>query len=344
MKKFFSIIAILALLCACQKPTEGFDDDSKQEPVDRPDNDHHASATTMPATEITMSSAVLNGSVSVDSQYSSIEFGMLITNSQANITSHIGQRLKSSKQSLGDFSVRINGLSPSTTYYYQAYLILDGRVLTFGQPVQFVTKGIAKGSENGHDYIDLGLSVKWATMNIGASYPETAGTYFAWGETSSKANNQYTWSSYKWGNPEKSTLTKYNSDSFNGKVDYKTTLELADDAARANWGGTWRTPTKAEWDELLTKCNWEWTTEYGTAGYEISSPDGNKIFLPAVGYLSNGSRHGYGSDGYYWTSTLDSNSTLAYCLWFYSNFYPNHKKVNWCNPRCTGLTVRAVCQ
>ena len=98
-------------------------------------------------------------------------------------------------------------------------------------------------AQNGHEYVDLGLSVKWATCNVGADSPEEYGYHFAWGETSPKTT--YNWSTYKYCNGDEYSMTKYCDDSF-GTVDNKTTLELSDDAARVNWGGKWRMPTRAE--------------------------------------------------------------------------------------------------
>ena len=92
------------------------------------------------------------------------------------------------------------------------------------------------------------MSVKWATCNVGATKPEEYGDYFAWGETDPKST--YDWSTYKYCNGSSSTLTKYNTDNSQGTVDNKTTLDLSDDAARANWGDSWRMPTDAELTEL----------------------------------------------------------------------------------------------
>ena len=122
---------------------------------------------------------------------------------------------------------------------------------------------------NGHEYVDLGLSVKWATCNVGAVSPEDYGDYFAWGETEPK--DFYAWSTYKWCNGSYDTLTKYCTDSKYGTVDNKTVLDLEDDAAHVNWGGDWRMPTKAEQDELYNNCTWEWTTQNGVNGYKVTS-------------------------------------------------------------------------
>ena len=164
---------------------------------------------------------------------------------------------------------------------------------------------VVSGTENGHDYVDLGLSVKWATCNVGATTPDGYGDYFAWGETSPKDN--YEWSTYKYCNGSKTTLTKYNTNSNYGTVDNKTTLELSDDAARANWGGTWRMPTITEIEELIntTYCTWTWTTQNGVNGYKVTSKtNGNSIFLPAAGNTI----YSDGSHGWYWSSSLCSSS------------------------------------
>ncbi len=189
---------------------------------------------------------------------------------------------------------------------------------------------------NGHEYVDLGLSVKWATCNVGATAPEDYGDYFAWGETSPKST--YNWSSYKWCNGSYDTLTKYCTSSDFGTVDNKTTLESSDDAATVNWGGSWRMPTKAEQDELRTKCTWTWTTQNGVKGYKVTGPNGNFIFLPAAGERHDSSLCSAGSDGHYWSSSLNSYSSYyAYYLYF------NSGNVGWGLVRDYGQSVRAVC-
>ena len=166
---------------------------------------------------------------------------------------------------------------------------------------------VPNGSENGHEWVDLGLpsGTKWATCNVGATSPEKYGNSYAWGETETKGD--YTWDTYKWCNGSRSTLTKYNTSSSYGTVDSKTVLELADDAARANWGGAWRMPTDAEWTELRENCTWTWTTKNGVNGYEVKGLNGNSIFLPAAGYRYNDKLFGAGSYGYYWSGSLYSD-------------------------------------
>ena len=152
--------------------------------------------------------------------------------------------------------------------------------------------------------VDLGLpsGTLWATCNIGANNPEEYGDYFAWGETEPK--NYYDWSTYKWCNGTNRTLTKYCDNSSYGTVDYKTVLDLEDDAAYVNWGESWRMPTEEQMEELMVKCTWTWTTINGVKGNLVTGPNGNTIFLPAAGLRSNGSLTSVGTYGYYWTRTL----------------------------------------
>ncbi len=200
-----------------------------------------------------------------------------------------------------------------------------------------------RGVENSHEWIDLGLpsGLKWATCNVGATTPGGCGDYFAWGGTGPQ--DYYNWGTYRYGNG--STMSKYCTKSGYGTVDNKTTLELADDAAHVNWGGKWRMPTKAEYDELMntTNCTWTWTTQNGVKGYKVTSKkNGNSIFLPAAGYRDyGGTLYNAGSRGYFWSSSLGTryNSGSAYSLDF------NSSDVGWGNyDRCNGYSVRAVCE
>ena len=196
----------------------------------------------------------------------------------------------------------------------------------------------ATGSENGYEYVDLGLSVKWATCNVGATKPEEYGDYFAWGETQPKRN--YDWSTYKWCNGSSDTQTKYCTNSSYGTVDNKNILEAADDAARANWGGSWRMPTKAEQDELRNNCTWTWTTQNGVNGYKVTGTNGNSIFLPAAGDRYDRSLGDAGYLGYYWSSSLNTGSPRsAWSVDFYSGYVGRYSY-----ERYYGFSVRPVCQ
>ncbi len=164
--------------------------------------------------------------------------------------------------------------------------------------------------------IDLGLSVMWASHNVGATKPEEYGDYFAWGETTPK--DDYSWKTYKYGSAY-DNLTKYCTDSNYGTVDNKTVLEASDDAATANWGNGWRMPTLDEIVELCDNCTWTWTTLNGVNGKLVTGPNGNSIFLPAAGYRYGTSLRNAGNDGDYWSSSLhSSNPGIAYYLYFSS--------------------------
>ena len=167
------------------------------------------------------------------------------------------------------------------------------------------------GKHNGHEYVDLGLpsGLKWATCNVGATTPEEYGDYFAWGEV--KPKTTYNLDTYKY--YDGSNFTKYTGSD-------KTVLDPEDDAATANWGGAWRMPTKAEQDELRTKCKWDWTTQNGVNGYKVTGPNGNSIFLPAAGWMDEGTLYDAGSFGFCWSSSLYSGDPyLVYGVYFDSD-------------------------
>ena len=185
--------------------------------------------------------------------------------------------------------------------------------------------------------IDLGLSVKWASCNVGATAPEEYGGYYAWGETEEKSD--YSWDTYKYYYGRFSSMTKYCTSVAYGTVDNKTTLEPTDDVATVKWGGSWRMPTLDEITELKNKCTWTWTTLNGINGYRVTGPNGNSIFLPAAGSHFDGTVVIYqGYYGYYWSSSLGSNDHYAYYLYFFSSSY------GWTDHhRCYSHTVRPVC-
>ena len=163
---------------------------------------------------------------------------------------------------------------------------------------------------SGHEAVDLGLSVKWATCNVGALSPKDCGDYYAWGETKKKSN--YILDSYKWFDSEKREYKKYDKDK-DGKR--KTVLDPSDDAATLERGPKWRMPTVEEMKELVEECTWTWCDS--VAGYKILGPSGNTIFLPAAGSCDGTNLLSCGSGGLYWSATLDEDkSHFAYGLYF----------------------------
>ncbi|MBP7984549.1 MAG: hypothetical protein KAZ28_02790 [Bacteroidaceae bacterium] len=173
--------------------------------------------------------------------------------------------------------------------------------------------------------IDLGLSVKWASHNVGANSPEEYGGYYAWGETEEKS--KYTEDTYKW----------YNNGSYTDIGSEISGTEY--DVAHVKWGGNWRIPSKEEIRELVENCRCEKVTYKGVKGSKfISKKNGNSIFLPAAG-ARYGTKVDYsGTNGNYWSGTLyPDGSNNAYDL--YCNGYHAHWNVY---DRYIGFSVRPV--
>ncbi len=192
-------------------------------------------------------------------------------------------------------------------------------------------------------WVDLGLpsGLLWAACNVGANFPEEYGDYFAWGETQPKETyDQYTYRFYN----EEFWLTKYCSDPAyggeSGFTDTLTILQPSDDAATANLAHA-RTPTCAEWEELISHTTSEWDTLNGVAGRRLTGPNGNSIFLPAADACrtSGPPPTRVGRTGLYWTSTLKPvyiRSAMEVC--FSSKQEPQILG----GLRQHGMTVRAV--
>ena len=208
--------------------------------------------------------------------------------------------------------------------------------------LEYLDKPVTKGMLNGHEWVDLGLpsGTLWATCNVGASFPENYGNYYAWGEISSKKT--YNWSTYRYCNGAYNKLTKYCSRAEygnNGFTDALTTLEAIDDAAAANWGAGWRMPTYDEMNELKNNCTVTWTTHNGANGRLFTGPNGNSIFLPAAGFRDDSSLGSAGSYGHYWSSSLYTD--YPDCAW---NLYVGSVNYGMDDTfRIHGLSVRPVC-
>ena len=180
------------------------------------------------------------------------------------------------------------------------------------------------GYHEGHGWVDLGLpsGLKWATCNVGASTPGAYGNYYAWGETATKSNYDYDncASTYKsWGDIGGNSSR---------------------DAARANWGGSWRMPAEAELQELVDNCTWTWTTQNGHKGYEVTSKKNSQsIFLPAAGFRSDGRLYVDGEYGFYWSSNPYESNTYDACRLYFGE--GGSRFVDWLN-RDYGYSVRPV--
>jgi uncharacterized protein (TIGR02145 family) len=225
----------------------------------------------------------------------------------------------------------------------------------FGRPHVSLTKDNSEihffeDPYKGHQYVEIG-GLKWATMNVGANSVTDYGLYFQWGDISGYTADQvgggsgqkyFGWADYKYGNgtssPGNTGMTKYNSS------DGLTTLETSDDAAQANWGGSWRMPTTAEYEALGTATTSAWTADYqgsGVSGLVLTDKtDSSKVlFFPAAGGCRNGSVRNVGSYGSYWSSSVRSSHVQsAYYLYFDSS------DVSWQDnlSRYNGIAVRGV--
>ena len=197
------------------------------------------------------------------------------------------------------------------------------------------------GTYNGHAYVDLGLpsGTLWATCNVGAAAPEGYGDYFAWGETQPKTT--YNWSTYKYANGNFVQLTKYCNQfgyGYNGFTDNLTVLQSGDDAATAKWGSGWCMPTREQWVELYQNTTNIWTTQNGVNGRLFTASNGNSLFLPAAGNRWYDELFVVGSNGFYWSSSLDTDYP-DYARYF--GFNSVDFNVRNCR-RDYGLSVRAV--
>ena len=202
-----------------------------------------------------------------------------------------------------------------TIYFMMAPVDMTGKTLTIksGDIERTVE---AKNFEGGKAYqlatslknsgpiaVDLGLSVKWASCNVGAESPEEYGDYFAWGETEEKIDYQ----------PD--TYKYYQIGSY-VNIGYNISGTQYD-VAHVKWGGSWRMPTENEISELVNKCSSKWTTYNGVKGRLVTGTNGNSIFLPAAHYRE-GTSVGY-LGGNYWSATQSQNGSDYACGLYFSS-------------------------
>ena len=191
--------------------------------------------------------------------------------------------------------------------------------------------------------VDLGLSVRWASANIGARNEDDYGYYISWGELAPKPIGFYRWEDYllckevNEDNNDYSQLTKYITAGTWGEADNKTRLDLEDDAAHAYLGGNWRMPTTEEAKELVEKCTFEEILRQGEHVMKVIGPNGNHILFPYAGYASWQSRVTF--TVFCWTSDLVPDFP-ARAYGFQLTGFRN--PAQWTD-RIDGLTVRAVC-
>ena len=304
---------------------------------------------TLAATEVTRVSAKLNGLISYDGSLEITDRGFYY----GLTPDALDNQVESSSTEM-NFSATIDSLDINTTYYYKAYATnSDGTY--YGNVMSFTTASVGDptGTLNGYDWVDLGLpsATKWATFNVGATAPEESGNYYAWGEVFPK--ERYNWQHYDLCALGEHNLIKYCCDSnfgYEGYVDTLTVLQPMDDAATYNWGSGWRTPTQAEFVELVDYCTHAYTTLNGVYGLQFTGPNGYSIFLPAAGFVIDAQSSG-DERCYYWTSTLGpctSTGSSPQTAFLFDNsvldveyWTPNGIAIN---IRCWGRSVRPVCR
>ena len=291
------------------------------------------SFTTIPATiptvttnnvsSITATTAVCGGNVT-DAGNLTVTARGVCWNTSPNPT--IDNSKTTDESGTGAFTSNITGLTENTTYYVRAYAT-NAKGTAYGEEKSFTTlPGI-----NGYAYVDLGLpsGLKWATYNIGATTSEEYGDYYAWGETTPKT--EYT--------EENSVTSGLELPDISGNPQY--------DAARANWGSTWRMPTKEEMEELENNCTWTWITQNGVNGMKVVGSNGNSIFLPASGGIYESLLDGVGLGGNIWTSTPDpfeTSTSYTHNFYGYTDNGGNYNEYHstFIAPRDIGYAVRPV--
>lgn len=221
--------------------------------------------------------------------------------------------------------------------------------------ISAVSKGTSmKAGLNGKDYevVDLGLSVLWATCNMGADSPELKGNLYAWGETKSK--DVFEWTNYKWCVEDELSLTKYCHTKNNGYRDFtddKDILDPDDDAALATMGTGWHIPTEQNFHELRRNTTAKWCKLNGVGGFLFTSTkegyEDRSIFFPLVGMNDYGTTRFEGEYGYYWSNTIyfdkqkNKYNTLEASVFWLEHLDFDNQTVMF-RPRYVGLPIRPV--
>lgn len=277
------------------------------------------SVTTKGVTDIKETTAKAEGSIYTNNAVKEYEVGFLVsTNSNPTSTNSTQYSVKKLSENYEKtpftYAATINNLKQGTKYYVRAYLLYDG-TYELGNVLSFTTKSSTPDPEPttgklaGHEWVDLGLpsGTKWATCNVGASQPQDYGSYFAWGETSTKAESDYTKKKYKY----------YDSSTGKYKNIGNDISGTSYDAARSKWGSLWRMPSSQDWSELCIYCTRTIEKIKGRKGMKFTAKNGNSIFIPYAGEIyegKNGTSIHTVSDvmAWYWLSTIwDATSANA---------------------------------
>lgn len=336
LKLFFVVL----LFVGC-KPENNNSDSNNGGGYNGGNTNYEVRVTTNTPYDITQTTAVCGGSVSVSGGVGLNSIGVCWSR-ESNPTIEDTNQNSSSWES--PFVCTVTGLLPNTQYHVRAY-VSNGSDVFYGDDKSFVTKKSGSGVINGHEYVNLGLpsGTLWATCNIGANTPEEFGNYYAWAEV--ETSSSYDWSNYTYCRKgSENNLTKYCNDShygYYGFTDDLTVLELSDDAASVNWGGGWCTPSNIQWEELFENTTNSVTEQQGVFGWQFTSSNGNSLFLPAAGLLgNNGIQLFQNQSGYYWSNMLFTSEPSAGCnlIFGIGGGYGLSGL-----PRCYGGSVRPVC-
>lgn len=322
MKKVLKSVLLLALLLCYNSCVDCKDSNEPQAPTVELEKEVEVkvTVTTGAFSNVNSTYAEVSGNVeSMENVDSEVEIGIVYgTDTIPSIYS--GQFVSSHRKEEGAYTVTLPDLKPSTTYYYRSCVIVDGKGY-YGEVSSFTTKGeITSGQE-----VDLGLSVKWAGWNVGATSPEQYGGYYAWGETEEKSD--YDLDTYKYYNSQTSEYINIGENISGTQYDVAT----------AKWGNGWRIPTKEEMDELISKCIFDKYYYKGVKGCKVTAPNGNAIFFPLPGNLW-GTLHESGFGSYWSGSLFESDSNEAWGLYFNSD---GDRDMDYYNRYC-GQSVRPV--
>lgn len=287
--------------------------------------------TTKDVTNITTNSAICGGNVTDDGNGTVTARGICWSETHNPTINNIYSEETNNGTGTGSFTSQLTNLKDNTTYYVRAYATNE-KGTNYGEEKSFTTLS-SSGTINGYKWVDLGLpsGLKWATCNVGASSPEDYGNYYAWGETETK-----------------SEYTKENSLTYGlsilelqsqGIIDGNNNLTPLYDAAAANWGSTWRMPTKEDLKELVDNCNWEMILENDVYGVKVIGINGCSVFFPTTGCYKEGMLYYAGQDGYYWNSTsVENDSRYTFGLYISGD---NNGALFYYD-RYVGFTVRPV--
>ena len=308
MKKYFILLmSVATLLFSCGKDVE--------RPV----------VVTKQVVDITATSAKVNAKVENDGGAEVTKRGVEYACASFSGTDQdCDVKIVDAGSGLGEFQCELTNLNPNETYYVRAFATNEAGT-SYGEEISFVTLEEEK-IINGYEYVDLGLpsGLKWASCNVGATTPYEVGEYFSWGELKPKD---------RYGMDNCATYGVPMGD-FSGDAEY--------DVAAFAWGSTWRMPTEAEFMELRDNCKLEWTMiDNNTRGCFLTGPNGNQIYLPSGGFMTESSVDFAEDEAAYWTSTPDtftSDQGYSTFVYFYSNNFCNR---GWMS-RYVGMPIRPV--